>query len=256
MLYLSHLLEDDEMRRLCSKYRAGLESIEFSIGENLQNIDNTLKKYEKRMEFINPPKITVHGPFVDMSPISYDNEIAKITYRRFSAAHFAAKKLGAEKMIIHTCLIPQIYYIDSWVDRTVDFWNYFLDKHHNVKICLENVLDLYPKPMADIAKRVDSEDLGLCLDFGHANTFSNIKVEQWAKVMAPYISHTHVHDNLGDADSHLALGEGNINLSQVFTNLHMHELEIDMTLEHSSAQKVENSIKWLKKHKIVYTSIN
>lgn len=252
MLYLSHLLKDEEMKRLCDTYKAGLESIDFSIGENLQDVEGSLKQYEKRIQFINPPAITVHGPFVDMSPISYDREIARITYKRFSAAHFAAKKLGAKKLIIHTCLVPQIYFIETWVERTIGFWNYFLDKHDGVKICLENVLDLYPEPMAKIAQEVNLENLGICLDFGHANTFSNTKVEEWANVLSPHIAHIHAHDNLGDADSHLALGEGNIALDKVFAELNMKNQEIDITLEHSTVQRVEDSIKWLTKNNILY----
>lgn len=258
MLYLSHLLEDEQMKQLCDTYHAGLESIEFSIGENLQNIEHTLLDYEKRIEKINPPSITVHGPFVDMSPISYDSDIATITYKRFSAAHFAAKKLGAQKMIIHTCLVPQIYYIDTWIERTVSFWTAFLEKHHGVTICLENVLDWFPEPMEEIAKKMDCDELRLCLDFGHANAFSKTPVEAWATKMAPHLSHLHVHDNLGDADSHLAIGEGNIDFAALFplisrqlTDHPSVPFPIDMTLELSTQKRIADSVCWLQNHGVI-----
>lgn len=248
MLYFSHLLEDNDMEQLCKKYNAGLEVIEFSIGENLKNVEKTLVQYEKRLAHINPPALTLHGPFVDMSPISYDSDIAAITYKRFHAAHFAAKKLGAKKMIIHTCLVPQIYYIDTWIERTVDFWNYFLDGHHDITICLENVLDTVPAPMAEVAKKVDSEELKLCLDFGHAHTFSTTPVQKWASVLYPYLSHLHIHDNNKDADSHLSLGNGSINLEETFANLHMPQQCLDMTLEHASIQAIDDTMHWLDVH--------
>ena len=44
-LYISHLLTDEEMKRLIEKTHAGIESIEFSIAENLDHRKSRLKSY-------------------------------------------------------------------------------------------------------------------------------------------------------------------------------------------------------------------
>ena len=45
---------------------------------------------------------------------------------------------------------------------------------------------------------------------GHAHCYSEISVLEWAKELAPYVGHVHIHDNAGDRDSHLGLGKGTI----------------------------------------------
>lgn len=51
-LYISHLLTDEEMKRLIEKTHAGIESIEFSIAENLDCRSSRLKNYKKRLEYM------------------------------------------------------------------------------------------------------------------------------------------------------------------------------------------------------------
>ncbi|SDF53522.1 Sugar phosphate isomerase/epimerase [Methanolobus vulcani] len=68
-------------------------------------------------------------------------------------------------------------------------------------------------------KAVNSENLGATFDIGHANLTcggDSNKLRQFAKIMAPYVIHVHVHDNGGvwtdeyDGDQHLAPGAGTI----------------------------------------------
>ena len=49
---------------------------------------------------------------------------------------------------------------------------------------------------------------GLTFDIGHANTVG--KVQEFLKNVA-HANHLHVHDNHGESDEHLALGDGTIN---------------------------------------------
>ena len=55
----------------------------------------------------------------------------------------------------------------------------------------------------------------MCLDIGHANCDSAQPVEDWAQGLNPYLTHIHVHDNQGDRDAHLALGDGNLKWEKI-----------------------------------------
>ncbi len=69
---------------------------------------------------------------------------------------------------------------------------------------------------------VNSDNLGATFDIGHANLTCNgdsAKLREFARKLAPYIVHVHVHDNDGvwteeyDGDQHLAPGSGIIDYS-------------------------------------------
>ena len=47
MIYISHLLPDEEMREVIEKTGAGVESIEFSIAENLDRLEDSISSYKK-----------------------------------------------------------------------------------------------------------------------------------------------------------------------------------------------------------------
>ncbi|SFM42169.1 sugar phosphate isomerase/epimerase family protein [Methanolobus profundi] len=68
-------------------------------------------------------------------------------------------------------------------------------------------------------EEVNSDNLGATFDIGHANLTcagDSTKLREFAKTMAPYVIHVHVHDNGGvwtndyDGDEHLAPGSGTV----------------------------------------------
>lgn len=75
-----------------------------------------------------------------------------------------------------------------------------------VRICIENM------PDADIYLFRNPEDLDLeskniefILDIGHANTTDSLN-----EFLKKEVIHYHIHDNMGDTDSHLGFGDGTI----------------------------------------------
>jgi len=52
------------------------------------------------------------------------------------------------------------------------------------------------------------EDVGVCFDFGHAHICGGVR--QNLEPLLPFVRSTHVHDNLGEKDEHLAPGDGSI----------------------------------------------
>lgn len=44
MIYVSHLLCDEDMKEICGQYGAGVESIEFSISDNLDRLERKIDR--------------------------------------------------------------------------------------------------------------------------------------------------------------------------------------------------------------------
>ena len=244
MIYVSHLLSDEEMKEIIERTGVGVESIEFSVAENLDHFSETLAAYKKRLRFMGTEELTLHGPFLDLNPAAYDREIWKATFYRFSQCYEAARELGAKKVIYHSCMYPEVYFTTGWAERMRDFFCEFMEKHHGITICMENVLDREWEPLCGTAKLVDHPDFQLCLDVGHAHCYSKIPVETWAKQLAPYASHIHLHDNMGDRDAHDGLGNGTIPWERVFDNLSGSKAET-YTIECSSKEMVMQSYDYL-----------
>lgn len=240
-LYISHLLTDENMKHLIEKTDAGIESIEFSIAENLDCRSSRLKNYKKRLEYMGGERLTLHGPFLDLNPVSYDTKIAVATRERYEQVYEAAQYLGAEKVIFHTCFIPQIYYLEGWVEQTSEFWNDFLREKKGIQILLENVYDREIFPLIKVQDAVESADFMLCLDLGHAHCYSEIPVEQWILQMRNRIGHIHIHDNCGDRDSHMALSDGTVPLNTILPLMETLGDQVGYTIECSFYEDVLKS---------------
>ena len=73
MIYISHLVLDDEMKALVNEYGTGIESIDFSISDNLDQLSDSIKTYWQKMKEIGTRDLILHGPFLDVNPCAYDS---------------------------------------------------------------------------------------------------------------------------------------------------------------------------------------
>ncbi len=242
-IYISDLLPEEDLAALLSMPGTGLESIQFSIGDNLDHLQETLKKEKQRLSALGHPPLTLHGPFLDLNPMSYDSRIQRATGLRFAQAWEAARELGATKIIYHSGMIPSIYYLEGWAQRMADFWNQFLEDRSGVAVCMENVLDQYPRPLAEVCSQVHCPDFGVCLDIGHAFCYGKDPLQTWAETLKGCIRHIHVHDNNGSRDQHLALGAGKIPYRETLSRLLDSN---DCTVECSTREDVLTSLQKLR----------
>lgn len=249
MLYISHLLPDREMAQVLEQTGAGVESIDFSIAENLDHLNENILQYRQRLRAMGAQRLTIHGPFLDLNPMTFDSRIRQITMSRYAQAYEAAAELGAEKIVFHTCYHPDIYLLTGWDRRTAEFYQEFLENRKEIKVVLENVFDREWEPIQEAIEEVNVPNLGFCLDIGHAHCYSPRPAEEWAQAMRKHISHVHVHDNLGDKDSHMALGQGNISLSRTLMPFLLNEDEPTFTIECGNKEAVLTSWEMLRELK-------
>lgn len=234
MIYLSQLLSDEDLYLLSARYHTGLELIDFSVGMNLDLGESFLHSWEQRKLDLGNPPLTCHGPFLDLNPASYDSAVQNTACLRFSQAYEAARKLGAARIIYHTCRIPQTCYVAGWSQRLAGFYQEFLEHHTSLPVAVENVFDESPYPIADLASHIHASHFSLCLDVGHAHAFSTVPVKEWITVLSPWITHLHLHDNHGTKDEHLPIGEGTLPWEEIFPLLQALPRLAGITLENTS----------------------
>ena len=241
-MFVSDLLPDPDLADLINKYRIGLESIRFSIAENLDRFSDTLAEEKARLRAFGNPPLTLHGPFLDLNPMCYDSLVRQATYTRFSQAYEAAQFLGASRIVYHTGMIPTVYYLDGWAERMADFWNRFMEDKSGITVCMENVLDRFAAPVARVKSLVGHPDFGICLDLGHAWCYGEDPLPVWIETLKGMIRHVHIHDNNRSRDQHLAIGKGTLPFSQVLPVLTAQNKNLSRTIECNTKEDVIQSL--------------
>ena len=245
MIYISHLLPDEEMEELLQVSGAGIESIDFSISDNLDQLPQTVREYREKMKRLGVEHVILHGPFLDVNPCAYDRLVREVTMTRFAQCCEAGRELGAERIVFHSGMNPYVYYKESWAEHVALFWQEFLEKCPDMEIVLENVFDDDWRLLLDVFRRVNRPNFRLCLDIGHAYCYSSLDVREWAAQLAPYVSHVHIHDNSGDRDAHLGLGRGSLPWREVLSVLPKNSKR-SWTVECMTKEDVEICLRALK----------
>lgn len=189
-----------------------------------------------------------HGPFNELSPCAIDPKVREISMMRYNQAYSLMHSYGLKRMVLHGGFIPLVYYPIWYVEQSVPFWKEFLaDKPEDFILYLENVMEPEPEILRDIVEGIDDPRCRLCLDVGHANVdrTSNVPIEEWVKVCAPYLGHVHLHNNSGEWDYHRNLGEGSIPMDRILDLLDEHAPGASFTFE--NVDETEQSILWYMK---------
>lgn len=106
---------------------------------------------------------------------------------------------------------------DTWSPRTLEHAMTAVEhlrafaRPLGVQILLENLEKnevAEPQNLMEILSVGHFDDIGICLDVGHAHLGDGILPA--IDTMGPRIRSVHVHDNLGDKDAHLWPGDGSI----------------------------------------------
>jgi sugar phosphate isomerase/epimerase len=169
------------------------------------------------------PSLSIHAPFMDMSPGAVDSRIRDVTVERFFQVMEVAELLAPQVIVFHSGYEKWKYghRVDIWLEGSLTTWRPLRERAAalNLKIAIENIFEDEPSNLLLLMEELHSEHFGLCFDTGHFNLFTRLPLEAWLKSLKPYIFELHLHDNDKSRDQHLPIGEGTFNFAALFAEL-------------------------------------
>ncbi|PLX81581.1 MAG: AP endonuclease [Desulfuromonas sp.] len=191
-------------------------------------------------------QVTIHGPFHDLNSGALDPAVRQVTARRYRQVLEAGRLLGAKLIVLHPGYEHWRYggVPNLWLQPNFSFWPPLLDEaqRHGQIIALENIFETDPDTLVALLDRLDHPCLGHCFDIGHWNLFAKTDLAGWFSQLGHRMVHLHLHDNRGDADSHLPIGQGNIDIESVFKLAGRLDRRPSMTLEAHTRPELEDSL--------------
>lgn len=167
--------------------------------------------------------ITLHAPFVDLSPGSPDPGIRAMTQHRFEQMLRLVPIFKPKTVVCHLGYDWKryAYFRDSWIESSLEIWSWLgaQVKEAGSQLMLENVYEHGPEDMIIFFEHLQNQNVGFCLDTGHQAVFSRASLAHWMDVLGLYLKQLHLHDNRGSQDEHMAVGQGQIDFKTVFNSL-------------------------------------
>ncbi len=240
---------------VAKEYGIGIEVQAFAYPNVLDNDWRALvEQYRVALAEL-PGELAMHGPFMDMASGSPDLWIRQAVQRRLEQALEIADMLSARTVVFHANFIASIRnegYRTDWIVRQVDFWAPLAERARQLGlvIALENMWEFDPHIIQEVLRRVEAPTLMACLDIGHARLFSSVGLDTWLSVMAPYLVHTHLNNNLGEIDEHRGFDDGVIDYHAVLPKLRTMPLRPAFSLEIEQVEDMRRSLTYLQLPKL------
>lgn len=196
------------------------------------------------------PRLSIHAPFMDLSPGAVDPKVREVTFKRFSDVLGFADILKPEIIVFHSGYDKWKYdsRVDIWLEGSLETWRPInkMAIDMGIKIAIENIFEDEPGNLKLLAEEINSENFGLCFDTGHFNLFSKLSLQEWLSMVKPYIVELHLHDNHRYADHHLAIGDGDFDFDTLFRELR--GFNCLYTIEAHTVEDVRKSMERLKNY--------
>lgn len=194
--------------------------------------------------------ITLHGPFMDLSPGSPDPDIQRISRKRFDQLAALVPLFKPKCVVCHTGYDHKRYWpmVDVWLEKSLEIWNPLAEslKREGTRLMLENVYEKTPSEILPLIEKLKVHDVGFCLDVGHQAVFGSLSLTQWVQTMSSHLRQLHLHNNDGKQDDHRALGSGSINIEELLKQLHSLNIQpVAITLEPHREEDLEPSLEYL-----------
>ncbi|MCF6466768.1 sugar phosphate isomerase/epimerase family protein [Clostridium sp. Cult2] len=193
----------------------GLEIQDFAKPDLLdEGWEDRVEEYKRKLDgFSNI--LSLHGPFLDLKPVSPDKTIRKASYNRYLSALYIGKELNTDYIIFHSQINPwikepKIKELTNKLNKK--FWNEIIKevKDYKGKILIENIFEDDPILTKELVDTIDLPNVKVCLDIGHAMLETKNGLENWIKELNNRIEYIHLHWNDGIYDQHNRPSKENI----------------------------------------------
>ena len=185
----------------------------------------------------NDLEVSIHGPFMDLSPGGVDPRVKEVTQDRFSTTLELARFFKPTTIVFHPGYEERAFdgAVDLWLASSLKTWKPLVKKAEEMGLILaiENVYEEGPDSLRQLLSEIHSPHFRFCFDTGHHHSFSQRKVPlaKWMESLGGYLGEVHLHDNHTESDQHLPMGEGGFDFNQFFNLLSHYRLKPIYTLE-------------------------
>ncbi|WP_409200257.1 sugar phosphate isomerase/epimerase family protein [Methanobrevibacter sp. DSM 116169] len=193
---------------------------------------------------------TVHSPIIDLNIASLNTYIYKSSIEAIKSSADFANKIDSEILVVHPGIIPYL---------ARDYEKEVYEKSHpaikeiskycddlGITAAIENMPNIEGFMYQDIEKLdefLKSYNLAMTLDIGHAYTAGYSENQMYFDS----IKHIHMSDNYGDNDSHLALGDGEIDFNNIINVFKKKNYNGIYMIEVNNTDYLEKSLEYIKK---------
>ena len=192
---------------------------------------------------------TIHAPFMDVNIAALGSKSRANSIEQIKDSVDLANQIDAKAVVVHPGLIPflarempeEIYKVANNSIREIGKYSNDL----GVNTTIENMPafeNMIYQDMNRLNETLVELDMGMTFDIGHAH-HSGISPDA---MYFDSIKHIHAHDNMGDDDSHLALGEGNIQLKDIITTFENKNYDGIYMIEVNDKDSIKKSLEYLK----------
>ena len=209
-----------------------------------------IKRLQEKLDY--QPALTIHAPFMDLSPGAVDSKVRAVTIERFSQIFNIAETLKPKVIVFHSGYEKWKYAskIDLWLEGSLITWKHLLPRaeEQGIRIAIENIFENDPINLRFLMEKMGSQYFGVCFDTGHFNLFSATPLEEWLQQLKPYIIELHLHDNNKSADNHRAIGDGSFDFDTLFSL--MKNKNLIYTIEAHAPEDAFKSLERLKTYSL------
>jgi len=239
-----------EYLAVARQYHLGLELQEFSNPVLLDDDwHGAIREYRSRLDGFDGDR-SMHGAFIDLISGSPDRRVAAIARDRYRQNLEIAHELGVKVIDFHANYLPLVdhpSYLPDWESRQIDFWGPMAEEASQVGVLLvlENMWEPDPSIIGHVLNRIRSPFLKACLDVGHASLYSRLPVSLWISTLGEQLVYTHLHNNHGTTDEHLAFSDGVIDFPELLALLRAIPQPPKFTLELPTLDAIRASLPYL-----------
>ena len=202
-------------------------SKDFELWEIFSEAENDIVKFSSRFNEIKGSynmAYSIHAPIGDINIASFNERVRETSVKEMFRAMEHANRMGIETITIHPGLYSMV--IREAKDRSVKYSKESLKKidrgaaEYGVVVAVENMpsfVVMMGQTPEELLELIDGTDLMICFDIGHANTMGMI--DECISAFSGRIANIHIHDNIGDKDEHMTIGDGNIDFDRVLSKL-------------------------------------
>ncbi|MCR5026834.1 MAG: sugar phosphate isomerase/epimerase [Methanobrevibacter sp.] len=194
-------------------------------------------------------RYTIHAPFIDVNIASLSTKSRLSSIEQIKDSIKLANEIDASAVVVHPGLVPfllkdqpdKIYEIADNSIKELGEYSHDL----GVNTTIENMPafeSMIYQDMNRLNETLEKFDMAMTFDIGHAH-HSGISPDN---MYFDSIKHIHAHDNFGDDDTHLPLGEGNIELKRIIDEFEKKNYDGIYMIEVNDKDSIKKSLEFLK----------